>query len=141
MYTWTLSLVDLGNISERSFQGLTVQSIRFYDIHQLASQTYLQPNCRNNNKNGLIYCQLLHQNTQRKVTCFGKSNLHVSEIPHLPQSVEGRVQLLRKCLGDLYIGECLSAPHSQYTELMRSDPFAAREENPSQVHICASCSL
>lgn len=56
MYTWALSLVDLGNISGGSFQGLTVQSIRFYDIRQLASQMYLQSNCRNNNKKGLIYC-------------------------------------------------------------------------------------
>jgi len=55
-YTWALSLVDLGNISKRSFQGLTVQSIRFYDMRQLGPQMYLQSNCRNNNKKDLIYC-------------------------------------------------------------------------------------
>jgi len=81
MDTRALSLHDPGNISKGISQGLTVQSIRFCDICQLAPQMNLQSKCGNNNRKKfyLLY-YYLQQNMHGEVACFDGNSPHFQKL-------------------------------------------------------------
>lgn len=137
MDTWALSLLDPGNISKGISQGLTVQSIRFCDICQLAPQMNLQPKCGNNNRKKVLSVVLVLAAEHAWRSCvlwYKQPSCFRNSIPTSACNKLICKQMWHRCLEiNSHMTALSYNPFSERAEPeeMTMDAFATREHDPS----------